>query len=444
LASLFGTDGVRGVANQKLTPELALALGRAGAFVLTGAKKRPRFVVGRDTRISGDMLEAAFIAGVLSAGGDVLTAGILPTPAVAYLTRAVGAEAGVMISASHNPVPDNGIKFFSAQGYKLPAKIEQRIGELERNGGLPRPTGAGVGKRLPLEQGAQLYLHHLAQEVKVDLRPLTIAVDTAHGAAHKVAPALLRSLGARLTVINSDPTGTNINENCGSTCPQGLQQAVLETGANIGFAFDGDADRVLAVDEKGQPVDGDCILAILALRLKEKGLLPGNGVVATAMSNMGLEVALKKQGIELASAQVGDRYVLEGLQQRGWVLGGEQSGHIINLRYNTTGDGLSTALQLLQAMVETGLPLSQLAAVMKPLPQLLVNVPVSTKSGWQENKAIQTAILRAQQEFRGQGRILIRPSGTEPVMRVMAEGEKEPLLQEWVHKIAAVIEEQLS
>ena len=443
LGRLFGTDGVRGVANLDLTPELAFALGRAGAFVLTNAKKRPQLVVGRDTRQSGDMLEAALTAGILSVGGDVLSAGIIPTPAVAYLTRILGADAGVMISASHNPVPDNGIKFFSAQGYKLPDETEDQVERLLTEHNLPRPTGGEVGKKRQLDRAAELYLNHLQQELGTDLSALNIVVDTAHGAVYHVAPTILERLGAQVTAINAAPTGTNINVNCGSTCPQTLQQAVTETGADIGFAFDGDADRLIAVDESGALVDGDQIMAILALWQQEKGLLTGNGLVATSMSNMGLEVALKERGIELIRAAVGDRYVLEELLKRGWNLGGEQSGHIINLDHNTTGDGLSTALQLLQVLAEKKQPLSELAAVVQPFPQLLVNVPVATKSGWQKNEQIKAAITEAEQALHGRGRILVRPSGTEPVIRVMVEGEEEKMLKNLTDKIAVVIKEQL-
>ncbi|NLG85618.1 MAG: phosphoglucosamine mutase [Firmicutes bacterium] len=443
MGRLFGTDGVRGVANLDLTPELAFALGRAGAYVLTNGKQRPQLVVGKDTRQSGDMLEAALIAGILSVGGDVLSCGVLPTPAVAYLTLVLGADAGVMISASHNPVQDNGIKFFSAQGYKLPDEIEDRIETLLTEHNLPRPTGAQVGKKRDLPGAAALYLKHLQEELGADLSGFNIVVDTAHGAAYQVAPEILKRLEAEVTVINAAPTGTNINVHCGSTHLEALQQAVREVKADLGLAFDGDADRLLAVDERGQVVDGDQIMAILALWQKEKGLLKGNGLVATSMSNMGLEVALREHGLELIRTQVGDRYVLEELQRRGWNLGGEQSGHIINLNYNTTGDGLSTALQLLNVLAEKRQSLSELAAVVKHFPQLMINVPVKSKDGWQENEQIKAAIIKAEQTLHGRGRILVRPSGTEPVIRVMVEGEEEGLLKDLADKIAAVITEQL-
>lgn len=443
LGRLFGTDGVRGVANVDLTPELAFALGRSGAFVLTNGKKRPQLVVGRDTRQSGDMLEAALVAGILSVGGDVLAAGIIPTPAIAYLTRVLGADAGVMISASHNPVPDNGIKFFSAQGYKLPDETEDQIESFLAEHNLPRPTGGEVGKKRELDRATELYLNHLQQELGTDLSGFNIVVDTAHGAAYQAAPNILKRLGAEVTAINAAPTGTNINVNCGSTYPQMLQHMVKETGADVGLAFDGDADRLIAVDERGHLVDGDQIMAILALWQQEKGLLVGNGLVATSMSNMGLEIAFREHGLKLIRTQVGDRYVLEELQRRGWNLGGEQSGHIINLNYNTTGDGLSTALQLLNVLAEKRQPLSKLAAVVKHFPQLMINVPVKNKDGWQENEQIKAAISKAEQNLHGRGRILVRPSGTEPVIRVMVEGEEEGLLKDLADKIAAVITKQL-
>ncbi len=443
LGRLFGTDGVRGVANLDLTPELAFALGRAGAFILTNGKKRPQLVVGKDTRQSGDMLEAALTAGICSVGGDVLSVGIIPTPAVAYLTCILGADAGVMISASHNPVPDNGIKFFSNEGYKLSDETEDQIEALLTEHNLPRPTGEKVGKKRALPEAADLYLKHLQEKLGVDLSPFNMVVDAAHGAAFEVAPTLLQRLGAKVTAINTVPTGTNINVNCGSTYPQDLQRAVQETGADIGLAFDGDADRLLAVDEQGQLVDGDQIMAILALWQQDKGLLKGNGLVATSMSNMGLELALKEHGLKMIRAQVGDRYVLEELLKRGWNLGGEQSGHIINLHHNTTGDGVSTALQLLNVLAEKRQPLSELAAVVKPFPQLMINVQVTTKDGWQENEHIKAAITKAEETLNGRGRILVRPSGTEPVIRVMVEGEEEATLKDLAAEIAAVIKEQL-
>ncbi|MDK2854864.1 MAG: phosphoglucosamine mutase [Bacillota bacterium] len=443
MGRLFGTDGVRGVANADLTPELAFALGRAGAYVLTDGRERSRLVVGRDTRRSGEMLEAALTAGILSVGGEVLSVGVLPTPAIAYLTRALGADAGVVISASHNPVEDNGIKFFSAEGYKLPDATEDRIEALLGEANLPRPTGAGVGIRRSVADAGEMYLKHLRETLGADLSGLKIVVDVAHGAAYQVAPELLRCLGAELTVLNDAPTGVNINVNCGSTHPEGLQKAVRELKADVGLAFDGDADRLIAVDERGEVVDGDQIMAVLALAQKEKGRLKGEGLVATSMSNMGLELVLKKHGLLLVRTQVGDRYVLEELLNRGWNLGGEQSGHIINLNYNTTGDGLSTALQLLAVLVEKKVPLSDLAAIMPRLPQLMVNVPVRQKEGWKENTKIAAAVAGAEKALKGRGRVVVRPSGTEPLMRVMVEGEDAGLLRQIAEEIAAVIAAEL-
>jgi phosphoglucosamine mutase len=443
VGKLFGTDGVRGVANADLTPELAFALGRSGAYVLTDGRERPRLVVGRDTRRSGEMLEAALTAGILSAGGEVLSVGVLPTPAVAYLTHALEADAGVMISASHNPVEDNGIKFFSAQGYKLPDATEDRIEALLTAQDLPRPTGAGVGIRHEVDNAAELYLNHLISELGVDLSGLKIALDAANGAAFAVAPEILRRLGAELVLLNCEPSGVNINVNCGSTHPEGLKDAVRASGCCLGLAFDGDADRLLAVDERGELVDGDQIMTILALAEQEKGRLNGLGVVATSMSNMGLELALKEHSLELVRTQVGDRYVLEELLKRGWTLGGEQSGHIINLQHNTTGDGISTALQLLGVLADKKVPLSVLASVMPRLPQLLVNVSVKTKDGWKENPSIVQAVQSAEARLQRRGRVVVRASGTEPLMRIMVEGEDAVLLETIARDLAAVIRTEL-
>lgn len=441
MGRLFGTDGVRGVANRELTPELAFKLGRAGAAVLAQVRTRVRVVVGRDTRISGDMLEAALVAGICSVGGDVLKVGIVPTPAVAWLTKALGADAGVVISASHNPVADNGIKFFSSQGFKLPDPVEEEIERevLKDRDELPRPTGGDLGRVLETSEGADRYISYVCSTAKKALAGLKVVLDVANGAAYRVAPEALRRLGADIIVLNNAPDGTNINVGCGSTCPEVLAKAVKEFQADVGLAFDGDADRVIAVDEEGRVVDGDAIMAILALHRKEQGGLPGGRIVVTVMSNYGLHQVLTAAGLKVHQTQVGDRYVLEEMLRTGAVLGGEQSGHIILLEYNSTGDGLITGLQLLQVMKETGKPLKELAAVMPRLPQLLVNVPVRDKEQAMADPLLLAEVERAREKLVERGRILVRPSGTEPFLRLMAEGPDEEELREILSRLERVV-----
>jgi phosphoglucosamine mutase len=424
MGKLFGTDGVRGVANTGLTPELAFRLGRAGAAVLAGQEGRARVVVGRDTRISGDMLEAALVAGICSVGGDVLKVGVVPTPAVAWLTRHLEADAGVVISASHNPVADNGIKFFSSSGYKLPDPVEEEIERLvlEPEDTLPRPVGVELGRVQELEEAAERYIAHVCSTAGRGLGGIRVVLDCAYGAACRVAPAVFQRLGAEIYPLHNTPDGTNINVGCGSTHPEVLQAEVVARGADVGLAFDGDADRVIAVDEKGQLVDGDAIMTILALYRQEQGGLPGGQVVVTVMSNFGLHQALTAAGLRVHQTRVGDRYVLEEMLRTGAVLGGEQSGHIILLEHNTTGDGLLTGVQLLQVMAATGRPLSRLAAAMPHLPQLLVNVTVADKEAAMANPALLAAVAAAREQLAGRGRVLVRPSGTEPIIRLMVEG----------------------
>ena len=432
MGKLFGTDGVRGVANRELTPELAFKLGRAGAAVLAQGRTRVRVVVGKDTRISGDMLEAALVAGICSVGGDVLKVGIVPTPAVAWLTKSLGADAGVVISASHNPVADNGIKFFSSQGFKLPDPVEEEIERevLKERDELPRPTGGDLGRAWEVLEGADRYISYVCSTAKKALAGLKVVLDVANGAAYQVAPEALRRLGADIIVLNNAPDGTNINVGCGSTHPEVLAKAVKEFRADVGLAFDGDADRVIAVDGEGQVVDGDAIMAILALHRKQQGNLPGEKVVVTVMSNYGLHRVLTAAGIKVYQTQVGDRYVLEEMLRTGAVLGGEQSGHIILLEYNSTGDGLITGLQLLQVIKETGKSLKELAAVMPRLPQLLVNVPVRDKEKAMADPVLLAEVEKAREKLGERGRILVRPSGTEPFLRLMAEGPDEEELRE--------------
>jgi len=442
---LFGTDGVRGVANVELTPELAFKLGRAGAEVLRREVKRPRIIIGRDTRLSGDMLEAALTAGICSVGADVLKVGILPTPGVAYLTRALGVEAGIVISASHNPMEDNGIKFFGSNGYKLPDETEAEIEDLVLSAGeeLRRVRGEEVGRVYEVPRAADQYVEFLKSTASVDLSGLLIVVDGANGAAYEVAPRVLRELGAQVIAINCQPNGVNINAGCGSVYPDVLREAVMEHRADLGFSHDGDADRVIAVDKEGNLVDGDHIMVICGLHCKRQGRLPQDAVVATVMSNLGMRLALQREGVRVLETKVGDRYVLEEMLRSGAVLGGEQSGHVIFLEHNTTGDGVLTALQVLKVMCETGKPLHELAAQMTRLPQVLVNVRVKDKNALESCLPVQEAIAQAQSRLEGRGRVLVRPSGTEPLVRVMAEGPDEEELRETVNMIARAVEKYL-
>lgn len=444
MGTLFGTDGVRGIANKKLSTELAFKLGRAGAYVLARDHQRPKIVIGKDTRISGDMLESALAAGICSVGADVIRLGVIPTPGVAYLARELGAQAAVVISASHNPMEDNGIKFFGGNGYKLPDALEDEIEELILSGReLPRPIGAAVGRIEDLPDALLRYGNYLKKTAGTDLSGLKIVVDCANGAVSALAPQVLADLGAEVIPIFYQPDGININAGCGSTHPEPLMAAVLAHGADMGIAHDGDADRMLAVDEKGRLVDGDQIMVICALHLMEQGRLKGNKIVVTVMSNLGLHLALQKKGIEILQTKVGDRYVLEKMVASGASLGGEQSGHVIFSDYNTTGDGLGTALQLLQVMAEAKKPLSQLAGQMVRLPQVLVNIRVKDKEGWDENLAIHQSVKKAERILGDSGRVLVRASGTEPLIRVMAEGVDAVELQKLVDEMVAVVIQEL-
>ena len=398
MARLFGTDGVRGVANSELTCELAFKLGQAGAAVLASNVRRPTILVGRDTRISGEMLESALVAGICSVGGRAVLLGVLPTPGIAYLTRFYEADAGVVLSASHNTVEYNGIKFFDRSGCKLPDAIEDRIEEIiQGQASLPElPTGVSVGRPIKQVNAQRQYIEFLKGTTNVRFDGLNVVLDCAHGASSSVAPRALRELGAQVNAYYHEPDGTNINEYCGSTHPKRLQELVSELGADVGLAFDGDADRLIAVDDRGQIVDGDKIMAICALHLKKKGRLAKNTLVGTIMSNMGLDIAMKENKIELVKTRVGDRYVLEEMLANGYNLGGEQSGHVIFLDHNTTGDGIITAIQLLTVMTETKQSLSQLAKVMHVLPQsqLGAKVPDSRKEEYKEDAEVQAAIAR--------------------------------------------------
>ncbi|GAA0558508.1 phosphoglucosamine mutase [Streptomyces violaceusniger] len=429
MGRLFGTDGVRGVANADLTAEMALGLSVAAAHVLAEAGTfeghRPVAVVGRDPRASGEFLEAAVVAGLASAGVDVLRVGVLPTPAVAHLTGALDADLGVMLSASHNPMPDNGIKFFARGGHKLADELEDRIETTYRShaSGEPwdRPTGAGVGRVRPYEEGFDAYVAHLVSALPGRLDGLKVVIDGAHGAAARVSPEAFARAGAEVVTIGTDPDGLNINDGYGSTHLARLQAAVVEHRADLGIAHDGDADRCLAVDATGREVDGDQILAVLALAMREAGELRGDAVVGTVMSNLGFKLAMKREGVELVQTAVGDRYVLEEMKTRGYALGGEQSGHVIVLDHATTGDGTLTGLLLAARVAATGRTLADLAAVMERLPQVLVNVPDVDKSRVASSADLAAAVSEAERELGETGRVLLRPSGTEPLVRVMVE-----------------------
>jgi phosphoglucosamine mutase len=441
---LFGTDGVRGVANADLTPELALRLATAAAIELTGGERsggRPVAVVGRDPRASGELLEAAVTAGLASAGMDVRRLGVLPTPAVAYLTIALGADVGVVISASHNPMPDNGIKFFDNAGYKLADPVEDAVeARLAASGPAPgRPTGAGVGRISDEPAAVDRYVGHLMDTLPCRLDGLTVVVDCANGAASLVAPAALRAAGATVHAIAAEPDGYNINEGCGSTHPEPLADAVRGIGADVGIAHDGDADRCIAVDAEGREVDGDAILAICAVDRHQRGVLAGNAVATTVMTNLGFHRAMRDAGIEVVQTPVGDRYVLAALQEHRLVLGGEQSGHLVFLEYATTGDGILTALQLLGRMAGTGQPLAKLAAVMTRMPQALVNRRVADREAAMGSERLADAVREAEAALGGDGRVLVRPSGTEPVVRVMVEAPTAQTAQDWAARIAATL-----
>jgi phosphoglucosamine mutase len=438
---LFGTDGVRGLANDDLTPELALAVASAAARVLVAhdASHRPLAVVGHDPRISSDMLEAAVVAGLAAAGADVLRVGVLPTPAVAYLTSAYGADLGVVLSASHNPMPDNGIKLFSNGGHKLPDEIEREIEASVENGADTRPIGAAIGRVRSADDAAERYLTHLLSAVPADLSGLHLVLDCANGAASGVGPELFARAGAWVTPLAAAPDGANINAGVGSTHLEAAAAAVIATGADFGVALDGDADRCLALDANGEIVDGDQILAMCALSLREAGQLKDDTVVATVMSNLGFHRAMRVNGIDVITTAVGDRYVLEALRDKGLSLGGEQSGHVVFTDAATTGDGLLTALHLAARVAETGASLAELASVVRRLPQILINVAVSDKATVATSAAVSAAVDAAAAELGDDGRILLRPSGTEQLVRVMVEAGTQTHAEAVAQRVAAVV-----
>ncbi|MEY4993944.1 MAG: hypothetical protein RIS82_1066 [Actinomycetota bacterium] len=447
MARLFGTDGVRGLANRDLTADLAIKLAQAAAIVLgEDARSRgikPKAVIGRDPRISGEFLAAAISAGLAGSGVDVFDAGVLPTPATAFLTADLDADFGVMISASHNPAPDNGIKFFSRGGHKLPDLIEDKI-EAAMNGEKLAPVGAAVGHVQRFADAEDRYIVHLLRSLPNRLDGLKVVVDCAHGAAAGVSPQVFTDAGAKVFVIGAEPDGNNINLGYGSTHMSALQTAVLEHGADFGVAHDGDADRCLAVDASGAIIDGDQIMAILALSLKERGQLARNTLVATVMSNLGLRIAMQENNIEMIETGVGDRYVLEEMRAGGYTLGGEQSGHVIFSQFATTGDGILTGLKIGAEMARTGKSLAELASVMTIYPQVLINVPGVDKTRVDTDAEVQKVVAEAEADLHGTGRVLLRASGTEPLVRVMVEAAEAGAAQSWAERIARVVEKQLA
>ncbi|MDP9023575.1 MAG: phosphoglucosamine mutase [Actinomycetota bacterium] len=444
MSELFGTDGIRGVANTELTPELALSVGRAVVTKLReDGVRRPAVLVGRDPRWSGELLEAALVAGIAAAGGDAITVGVVPTPGLAYLTERSDVAAGAMISASHNPVGDNGIKVFAGDGYKLADDDEDRIEQLMRRDDLPRPTGTAVGRIVDDRTRTTAYVEHLVQAAEEDLTGLRLVVDASNGAASTIAPLVYSRLGADVAAVHCAPDGANINAGVGSTHPDVITAAVREHRADVGFAHDGDADRLIAATADGDLIDGDIILAILAQARQKAGRLSGDRVVTTVMTNLGFKRSMQRLGIDVIETRVGDRYVLEAMRRHDAVLGGEQSGHIIQLDEATTGDGVLTAVKLLSAMRQSGRSLAELATVMERLPQVLVNVAVADRSGLADAAAVWETVRSEEERLGDDGRVLVRPSGTEPLVRVMVEADTEDDARAVADRIAAVVRSTL-
>lgn len=447
MSRMFGTDGVRGIANSELTPELAFQLGKAGALVLTKGTHKPKILVAKDTRISGDLLESAMVSGMLSVGAEAVLLGVVPTPAVAYLVREYGADAGVMISASHNPVEFNGIKFFNREGFKLSDALEDEIQKIieEDFDGIPVLIGGDIGHVSHAENATRDYVEFAAKTLEGDLAGMKIALDCANGASYKSAVDTFEKLGAEVHVIHNEPNGININEHCGSTHPEDLMKFVVENHCDLGLAFDGDSDRCLAVDEKGNLVNGDFIILVAGLYLKEMGKLKDDTIVVTVMSNLGLMLAAKELGLNVAITAVGDRYVLENIMENDYSIGGEQSGHVIFKDFNTTGDGIVTGVQLAGIVKNRGKSLSELASIMKELPQVLVNVkiPNEMKKIHETDEEVKSLIRSVEEKLEGKGRVLIRPSGTEPLVRIMLEGEDLEEITEAAENIANLIKSRL-
>ncbi|MFW5972031.1 MAG: phosphoglucosamine mutase [Bacillota bacterium] len=449
MGSLFGTDGVRGLANEEVTGELAYKLGRCGGYYLSREYKnegKPVMLIGKDTRVSGDMLEAALVAGMTSAGIDVIKLGIIPTPGVSYLTSIMDVDGAVMISASHNPIADNGIKFFTSKGYKLTDEMEDDIEKLilDDYQTIPSPTSTDIGNVDCRKELVEKYIDYLVTTVDVDFAGVKVALDCANGAAYHVAPEVLRKLGADVLVINNHSAGDKINLNCGSTHPEIVRDLVLEENADLGIAHDGDADRVIMISEKGNIIDGDRIMAVCALDLLKREKLRGNTLVTTAYSNLGLHELLQENGGKISVTANGDRYVLKEMLDNNYNLGGEQSGHIIFLDYNKTGDGVLTAIQTLSVVKRTGKKISELAEVMKTWPQILSNVEVENKESWERNVKISHIIKKAEKELGDKGRVFVRASGTESLIRVMLEGKDEKLIKKLSEEIVEVIDKELN
>lgn len=448
MTKYFGTDGVRGVANLELSPEMAFKLGRAGGYVLTkhaDKDQRPKVLVARDTRISGQMLEQSLISGLLSVGIEVLSLGVVTTPAVAYLIKVQEASAGIMISASHNPAIYNGIKFFGADGYKLPDATEEEIEAIidAEEDTLPRPEGAGLGTVEEYPEGALKYTQFLEHTIPDDLAGIKVALDGANGSTSGLISRVFADLETEFTTTATHPDGLNINDGVGSTHPENVAKRVLETGAQVGLAFDGDGDRCIAVDELGNIIDGDKIMFILGQYLSDKGRLKQDTIVTTVMSNIGLYKAIEANNMQSVQTDVGDRHVVEEMREKGYNLGGEQSGHIIIFDYHNTGDGMLTGIQLLNVMKQTGKKLSELAAPVQTYPQKLVNLTVKDKDAWLTNDKIQAAIDTVEKEMNGDGRVLVRPSGTEPLLRVMCEAATEEKVNQYTDQIAAVVKAEI-
>ncbi|MCK9525455.1 MAG: phosphoglucosamine mutase [Limnochordia bacterium] len=441
MLKFFGTDGIRGVANRELTAELALRVGRAASLVLGNELRQP-VLIGRDPRLSGQMLEGALIAGITSAGLDVILVGVVPTPAVAFLTKELGCSAGIMISASHNPLEDNGIKVFGSDGFKLSEELEEQIEACIEEDQIPRPIGGDVGQVVAKPSAVELYVQNLKEQVAVDLQGLRLAIDCANGATSGIAARVFRDLGADVTSFYDMPNGININHLCGSTFPEKIQSLTREADADLGFAFDGDGDRILAVDERGGLLNGDQILAIIGLQLLRQNRLPGQKVIATAYSNGGLRQAFVDQGGDVIYSKPGDRFVLESMQSSGCILGGEQSGHIIFLENSTTGDGILSALKLLEMRQIQDQTLASLAEAMVVFPQSLVNIPVTQKEGWQENQRIQGVISQAERDLGPLGRLFVRASGTEPMIRVLGEHPDAKILDSCLRLVVQTIQEE--
>lgn len=448
MGRMFGTDGVRGIANSELTPELAFQLGKAGALVLTKGAHKPKILVAKDTRISGDLLESAMVAGMMSVGAEAVILGVVPTPAVAHLVRSYEADAGVMISASHNPVEFNGIKFFNREGFKLSDALEDEIQRLIESNfeGIVLPTGKDIGHVSHAKEATKDYVDFAVKTLEGDLKGMKVALDCANGAAYLSAVEAFERLGAEVHVIHHEPNGININEQCGSTHPEDLMKFVVEHGCDLGLAFDGDSDRCLAVDEKGTLVNGDFIILIAGLYLKEMGKLKDDTIVVTVMSNLGLMLAAKELGLKVAITAVGDRYVLENIQLNDYSIGGEQSGHVIFNDFNTTGDGIVTAIQLAGIVKKKGKTLSELASVMSMLPQVLVNVkiPNEMKNIHETDEEVVDLIKSVEEGLQGEGRVLIRPSGTEPLVRIMLEGKNQEEINKAAHEIAELIKSKIA